>query len=108
MLAHDINIDQRAATRHPVDYPVLAARSGRDDLSLRIVNISTTGLVANGALGLAPGERVTVRLPVIGEIEVQLIWFDAVRAGLQFERLIRLGDFTRMFMQMQPQGLPRD
>jgi hypothetical protein len=52
--------------------------------------------------GLAPGERLTLGLPVIGRIEAHVLWTDGRRAGLQFERIVRLGDFTRMFVEMQP------
>jgi hypothetical protein len=96
--------DRRVAMRHPVDYPVLAARQGHGDVVLRIVNISTTGFMANGDLALVTGDRLTLRLPVIGEIEVQLSWRDARRAGFHFERLVRQGDFTRMFVEMQLHG----
>jgi hypothetical protein len=94
--------DRRIAMRHPVDYRVLAARPGHGDVMLRIVNISTTGFMANSGCALAPGDRLTLRLPVIGEIEVQLAWRDSRRAGFHFERLVRLGDFTRMYVEMQP------
>ncbi len=108
MLAQAIDSDRRIAMRHPVDYPVLAARQGHGDVALRIVNISTTGFMAGGDFALVAGDRLTLRLPVIGEIEAQLAWGDARRAGFHFERLVRLGDFTRMFVEMQPRRSSRD
>jgi len=97
------NTDLRTAMRHPVDYPVLAEHRRHGDIELRIVNISQNGFLANGKFVLGQGERVSIRLPVIGQIEAHLLWIDRWRAGFQLERTIRLGDFTRMFVGMQPQ-----
>jgi hypothetical protein len=102
MLAHAIESDRREAMRHPVDYPLFAAHARRGDVKLRIVNISTAGFMANGDVALTAGERVTLRLPVIGEIEAHMVWADATRVGFRFERIVRLGDFTRLFVAMQP------
>jgi hypothetical protein len=102
MLARAVDFEQRAATRHPVDYPALAERQRRGDIALRIVNVSAMGFMAIGDLPLAVGERLTLRLPAIGTIEAQLMWRNRVKAGFHFERLIRVDDFTRMFIAMQP------
>jgi hypothetical protein len=108
MLTHAHEPTRRKAMRHPADFPVLAARTGGEDIKLRIVSISPTGFMAGGAIDLSAGERVTIRLPIIGEIEAQQVWSDAMRAGFAFERLIRLGDFTRMIVAMQSGRPERD
>jgi hypothetical protein len=48
------------------------------------------------------GDRVIVRLPVIGRIEAYCIWTADERAGFQFERIIRLDDFVSMIESIQP------
>ena len=48
------------------------------------------------------GDRVLVRLPVIGRIEAYCMWTRGTRAGFQFERLLRLDDFSAMIGQVQP------
>jgi hypothetical protein len=108
MLATFSEADRRRALRHRVDYPVLGERPRRGDVRLRILNISTRGFMAAIEAGLAPGERLTLGLPVIGRIEAHVLWTDGPRAGLQFERVVRLGDFTRMFVEMQPRRRFRD
>jgi hypothetical protein len=43
--------------------------------------------------GYERGERVELKLPIIGRIEALVIWTVAQRAGLQFERVLRFPDF---------------
>lgn len=69
---------------------------------MHIANVSAHGFMADGEVRLGRGERLTVRLPVIGRIEAHLIWTTEDRAGFQFERIIRMDDFTTMVEAMQP------
>ena len=94
--------EMRRAARHPVDFPVIAEHRDRGDLSLHIANISAHGFMVDNAMGLDRGERVIIRLPEIGRIEAYVIWVRDERAGLQFERIIRLDDFVRMMDTLQP------
>lgn len=94
--------EMRRATRHPVDFPVIAEHRDRGDLSLHIANISAHGFMVDNAQGLLRGERVIIRLPEIGRIEAYVIWEREERAGFQFERIIRLDDFVRMMDVLQP------
>lgn len=94
--------DQRAASRHPVDYRVIAEHRNRGDLPLHIVNISAHGFMTDEGLEVERGERLILRLPNIGRIEAYVIWAAGDRAGFQFERIIRVDDFTAMIDAMQP------
>lgn len=94
--------DLRRAARHPVDYPVIAEHRLHGDLHMHVVNISAHGFMVQGSPGLGRGERIIIRLPQIGRIEAHLIWATEDRAGFQFERIIRLEDFSRMIDAMQP------
>jgi hypothetical protein len=94
--------DLRRAARHPVDYPVIAEHRQTGDIHLHIVNISAHGFMAEGAIALGRGERLTIRLPVVGRIEAHLIWAAEDRAGFQFERIIRLDDFLKVIETLQP------
>jgi hypothetical protein len=58
--------------------------------------------MVGGAPVLERGDRVIVRLPVIGRIEAYCIWLADERAGFQFERIIRLDDFMSMIEALQP------
>jgi PilZ domain len=88
--------DQRHMARHAVDYPVIGEHRQRGDVMLHVVNISAHGFMVDAASDLGKGERVTIRLPVIGRIEAFLIWTKGERAGFQFERILRPEDLTRV------------
>ena len=94
--------DQRRATRHPVDFPVIGEHRTRGDLHMHISNISAHGFMIDRAPEFGRGDRVVVRLPVIGRIEAYCIWTADERAGFQFERIIRLDDFEEMIEALQP------
>ena len=94
--------DLRRAARHPVDFPVIAEHHARGDVKLHICNISAHGFMVDDAQGLSRGDRVIIRLPVIGRIEAYVIWTRDERAGFQFERIIRLDDFVTMIDEIQP------
>lgn len=94
--------DMRRAARHPVDYPVIGEHRQMGDVHLRIVNISPQGFMAREIVSLGRGERIVIRLPVIGRIEAHLIWSTEDRAGFQFERVLRLDDFLQTIEALQP------
>lgn len=94
--------DLRRATRHPVDYPVIVEHFDHGDLKLHVCNISAHGFMVDNAHNLARGDRVIIRLPVVGRIEAYVIWTRDTRAGFQFERIIRLDDFMAIIEALQP------
>jgi len=99
----------RRSARHPVQFRVVGEHRRLGELMIDIANISAHGFMAANTLELGRGERVTVRLPVAGRLEAHLIWNTGDRAGFQFERIIRLDDFSAMMAAMQPNArLRRD
>ena len=94
--------DMRRAARHPVDFPVIVEHFQHGDLNLHVANISAHGFMVDDAHKLNRGDRVMIRLPIVGRIEAYVIWTRADRAGFQFERIIRLDDFVAMIDTLQP------
>ena len=94
--------DLRRAARHPVDFPVIAEHRRLGDLQLHVANLSAHGFMVDNAEGLQRGDRIIIRLPVVGRIEAYVIWNRDERAGFQFERIIRLDDFVAMIDTLQP------
>lgn len=92
----------RRATRHPVDYTVIGEHRTRGDVTMHIANISAQGFLVDDAPQLQRGDRITVALPGIGRIEAYAIWVTQDRAGLQFERVLRLDDFLGLIDKLQP------
>lgn len=94
--------EMRRATRHPVDFKVIGEHRRIGDVHLHIVNVSAHGFMASGVAGLGRGERLTIRLPVVGRIEAHQIWATEDRAGFQFERILRADDFLQLIDTLQP------
>ncbi|ABC63274.1 PilZ domain-containing protein [Erythrobacter litoralis] len=94
--------DQRRATRHPVDFPVIAEHFVHGDMNLHISNLSAHGFMVDDAHDLSRGDRIIIRLPIVGRIEAYCIWRRDNRAGFQFERIIRIDDFMGMIDELQP------
>lgn len=94
--------DLRRVARHPVDHPVIAEHQTRGDIRLHLANLSAHGFMVDNAAGLARGDRVNLRLPIIGRIEAYVIWTRDSRAGFQFERIIRVDDFLQLIDTLQP------
>ena len=94
--------DMRRAARHPVDFPVIVEHHTKGDINLHVCNISAHGFMVDDAENLDRGDRVIIRLPVVGRIEAYVIWTRENRAGFQFERIIRLDDFVMVIDTLQP------
>ena len=94
--------DLRRAARHPVDHKVIGEHRLLGDVHLHIANLSAHGFMIEGSVDMSRGERVIIRLPVVGRIEAHLIWVTEERAGFQFERIIRLDDFMQLIDTLQP------
>ena len=94
--------DMRRSTRHPVSYSVIAECRRQGDLKLHIANISAHGFMIDKGAEVSRGDRMIVRLPVVGRIEAYCIWVADERAGFQFERIIRADDFARLIKELQP------
>lgn len=94
--------DLRRAARHPVDHPVIAEHHDRGDVKMHITNLSAHGFMIDDTADLSRGDRVIIRLPVVGRIEAYVIWTREERTGFQFERIIRLDDFVEMINALQP------
>lgn len=92
----------RRAARHPVDFPVIVEHFTKGDLNLHVANLSAHGFMVDDAPELSRGDRVIIRLPVVGRIEAYVIWTRDQRAGFQFERIIRLDDFVAVIDTLQP------
>lgn len=87
------NMNLRRATRHRTDHKLIAESRRHGDQYIHIVNISAHGFMIDNNPGYERGERVELKLPIVGRIEALVIWTVAQRAGLQFERVLRFPDF---------------
>jgi hypothetical protein len=89
-------IEMRREQRYRVTYTAKGEFRTAANFELRIISISAFSFRIEGYTSLACGERILVRLPVIGSIEAYLAWKHEGRAGFQFERLIRADAFDKL------------
>lgn len=92
----------RRVARHPVNYPVIVEHRTLGDVQMRVANVSAHGFMVDDGSQLSRGDRVIIRLPVIGRIEAYVIWTRDKRSGFQFERILRQADFDAMIDELQP------
>ncbi|MDE0933508.1 MAG: PilZ domain-containing protein [Novosphingopyxis baekryungensis] len=95
------NFESRQATRHRIDFKTIMERASGGEQFAHICNVSASGIMIDNVSDLARGDRVTVRLPVIGRIEAHCVWVADERAGMQLERLLRVPDFLAMLDELQ-------
>lgn len=98
----DSGPDLRRAARHRASYSTIIEHAG-GETRVHIANLSAHGFMIddhNG--GMERGDRISVRLPVIGRIEAYMVWAMDSRAGFQFERIIRLPDFLALLEHCAP------
>ncbi len=90
------DMDLRRAARHRADHKVIAESKTRGDQTIHIVNVSAHGFMIDDNNVFERGDRVELRLPVVGRLEALVIWTVEKRAGFQFERVVRLPDFLAL------------
>lgn len=96
------DMDLRRAARHRADHKAIAESKLHGDQTIHIVNVSAHGFMIDNNPGYERGDRVELRLPVIGRIEALIIWTVEYRAGFQFERVVRLPDFLSLLDHISP------
>lgn len=100
--AQNTDLDLRRAARHRADHKVIAESKVHGDQTIHVVNVSAHGFMIDNNPGFERGDRVELRLPVIGRIESLVIWTVENRAGFQFERVVRLPDFLALLEHVSP------
>ncbi|HSQ99702.1 MAG TPA: PilZ domain-containing protein [Sphingomicrobium sp.] len=94
-------IDQRRAARRRIEVEILGHHRARGDIRLRLVNISTDGFSVRDFVEMDRGDRLMIRLPIVGYRESFCLWVADGCAGLQFERPIRMNEFSEMMTMIQ-------
>jgi hypothetical protein len=94
--ATDPMYDMRRAARHRADHSAIAESRRHGDHKIHIANVSAHGFMIDNNSVFEHGDRIELRLPVVGRIEAHLIWEVEGRAGFQFERVVRLPDFLAL------------
>lgn len=96
--------DQRRSARHRTDFDSITESKKFGDLHVHVVNISAHGFMIDNNEKLERGDRITIRLPEAGHVESLVLWAVDNRAGLQFERVIRVPEFLTMLDKVAISG----
>lgn len=88
--------DRREAPREEVYYRTRAASVTRGSVPIQVVDISAGGFMARTDIDLAPGEKLRVRLPVVGDVAAEVRWALGGRIGCQLDRMIDLAPYLEL------------
>jgi hypothetical protein len=66
--------ERRRAQRDDVDFPTVATRRWTETFDIRLLNISPMGFHARGKVEFERDQKLSIRLPIIGELEGQTAW----------------------------------
>ncbi|MBD8701727.1 PilZ domain-containing protein [Sphingomonas sp. CFBP 13714] len=80
--------ETRSEPRDEVMHRTRAADSAGTELRLTLVNVSPSGLMARCDGDLDAGERLHVRMPIVGDILAHVRWSLGGRIGCAFDRTI--------------------
>ncbi|KQN28462.1 hypothetical protein ASF00_08745 [Sphingomonas sp. Leaf34] len=92
--------DARGTPRDEVMHRTRATDATGRSTKLVIVNISANGLMARCESDPAAGDRLSVQLPILGDVEAVVRWSLGGRIGCELERTIPLADYYGMLSVM--------
>ncbi|MET0372451.1 MAG: PilZ domain-containing protein [Sphingobium sp.] len=81
--SRDPAVDKRRAARDLVDMVSHVTLAGRTQ-GVRIINISSLGLMCRSDAVLPVGERLTIWLPVVKDLTADVRWVADGRLGMEF------------------------
>lgn len=92
--------ERREAPREDVYYRTRATAAGVGAIGLQVVNISANGFMARTEADFAPGDTLSVKLPVAGVVVAEVRWALGGRIGCQFGRMIELAPYLEMLGEL--------
>ena len=93
LAASRVQPERRQSERDEVFYRTRASAAGLGSFPAQVVNISANGFMARTEVEVPIGQRLSIRLPVIGEVKAEVRWSLGGRIGCQFERMIDLASY---------------
>jgi uncharacterized Zn-finger protein len=99
--SRDPSLDQRRAARNLVDMVSHILARGRSE-GVRIINISSLGVMCRTDAELLIGEHVRIWLPMIKEAGAEVRWIEDGRVGLEFFQPIEPRIYAAMLGLIPP------
>jgi hypothetical protein len=75
----------RASQRDSLFVMATMRRAGEQPSTIRVRNLSRTGLMAEATASFVPGDPVEVELRGIGAVAARVMWREAARLGVSFD-----------------------
>lgn len=88
--------DRRGAPRRKLrlDVPIQTSAGSRDEV--RVLDMSSTGMMIHCAADLEPGERIAVILPEMGCVDAEVVWRRMTLLGCSFAEPVSQAAITAM------------
>ena len=97
---HEKRIDERIAVFHRTR----AIGPERQSLTLVIVDLSLSGMMARCDIAFIPGVHIRVKLPVIGDHVARVCWSLGGRIGCAFSPALASGDYDALLASLAQTG----
>ena len=81
-------IDTRGVSRDSLFLMANVSVKGRPMERVKVRNLSDSGMMGEGGIEIAGGDRITVELRNIGTVGGQVAWAQGNRFGVAFERIV--------------------
>jgi hypothetical protein len=92
--------DLRASPRTEVHYRARGFGPDAQPVSLLIVNLSATGLMARTETAYQPGDRLRVQMPVVGVVAAEVRWALGGRIGCALDMPIALPEYYGLLAEL--------
>ncbi len=97
--------DRRFARREKTELLIGYEQRKLGEGKLTLLNISAEGCMVTDCPAISRGERIELILPLIGRVDCHLVWRVEERAGLHFERVLRMKEYLD-FLDTLPKHRP--
>lgn len=95
-----LGIERRRFPRDPVSWPTAINRGGGAAIDIRVLDISPMGFSAGCSRELTEEERIRVALPILGQVDAEVVWCIAGHFGACFKQPIAEAAYTRLLDAM--------
>lgn len=91
-----LGIERRRYPRDPVSWLTTASWNGGATVDVRVLDISPMGFSAGCPREFMDDERIRVNLPILGQVDADVVWCKAGHLGACFARPIPTDTYSRL------------
>ncbi len=96
-----LGVERRRFPRDPVSWPTTVNWNGGAGVDIRILDISPIGFSAGCPREFAEDQRIRVTLPVLGQVDADIVWCIAGHFGACLTRPIPSETYSRLIAAMR-------